>query len=285
MSAPSLRSILSRREVLLPGLVAVALGLMAGASAWLSLRGQSRAAREGWELIPVVVAAEELPRGAMLGRNLLAERRVPAQFVTSSVIRPEGLRYVLEQRLAVSLQKGDLLLWSQVETAAGGDRLSSRVLKKARAMTIETGPSSSVGGWIRPNDHVDVIGTFRDPQGQDPVAVTLLENVVVLATGKLTSGATQPQATESSRDYSHVSLLVMPEEVEILVLAAELGSLSLSLRNEADLDLLDERGRADVRTLLSGQRTKDLRERRMRTIQVIKGAAIPGGGLPESVQP
>jgi len=262
--------------------LALALGLFAGVSAWFSLRARSREARAGWELVPVVVASEDLPRGSLLSSKALAERRVPQQFVTGSVVKPDAVQYALEQRLLAPLQKGDLLLWSQLEASGGADRLSSRVLKRARAMTIETGPSSSVGGWIRPNDHVDVIGTFRDPQGQDPVAVTLLENVVVLATGKQAGSAAPAGASEASRDYNHVSLLVMPEEVEILVLAAELGSLSLSLRNEADLDLLDERGRADMKTLLSGQRTKDLRERRMRTIQVIKGAAVVGGQTQEA---
>lgn len=249
--------------------VAVALGLLAGASVWLALREQGRRAREGWELVPVVVAAVEIPRGTTLSSGLLAERKLPQQFVTSSVVRPEGLRDLAAQRLVVPLQKGEPLLWTQLEGLEGGSRLSARVPKGARAIAIDTDPSTSVGGEIRPNDHVDVIGTFREPGAQDPIAVTLLENVVVLSAGEARDGR-----EVTSKDYRNVSLLVMPEEVELLALAKELGRLSLSLRAEADLDLLEERGRADVRTLISGQRTRDLRERRLRTIQVIKGAAV-----------
>ena len=49
-------------------------------------------------------------------------------------------------------------------------------------MTIDAAKTTAVGGWVRPNDHVDVIGIFKDPQTNESVAVTLMENVMVLAT-------------------------------------------------------------------------------------------------------
>jgi pilus assembly protein CpaB len=77
---------------------------------------------------------------------------------------------------------------------------------------------------------------------------------------------------EGQREYSNVSLLVIPEEAEIVVLGTELGSLTLALRNEDDVDVLEERGRATINTLLSGERTKVLQQKRMATIQVIRGS-------------
>jgi pilus assembly protein CpaB len=147
------------------------------------------------------------------------------------------------------------------------------VQKKARAITIETKGSNSVGGWVRPNDHVDIIGTFKDPATGEQVAVTLLQNVIVLATGKITGTTNINLVPDNQRDYNNVSLLVIPEEAEILVLSQDLGSLTLSLRNEDDIDVLEERGRATINTLLSGERTKVLQAKRFNTIQVIKGAA------------
>ena len=66
--------------------------------------------------------------------------------------------------------------------------------------------------------------------------------------------------------------LVIPEEAEILVLSAELGGLTMSLRNEDDVDVIEERGRATINTLLSGERTRVLQSKRFNTIQVIRGA-------------
>ncbi|WP_410965809.1 Flp pilus assembly protein CpaB, partial [Salmonella sp. SAL4438] len=87
------------------------------------------------------------------------------------------------QKVMVALQAGDPLLWSQFETSRAAERLTTKVMKRMRAVTIEARASSAVGGWVRPNDHIDVIGTFKDPDTNQQVALTLLQNVIVLATG------------------------------------------------------------------------------------------------------
>jgi pilus assembly protein CpaB len=108
--------------------------------------------------------------------------------------------------------------------------------------------------------------------------------VIVLATGKITGTTNVNLVPEGQRNYSNVSLLVLPEEAEILVLAGEAGGLVMSLRNEDDVDVLEERGRATIKTLLSGERTRVLQERRNQVIQVIRGSgaekAAAGGGTP-----
>ena len=145
----------------------------------------------------------------------------------------------------------------------------------ARAITIDANTSATVGGWVRPNDHVDILGTFKDAQTNESVAVTLLQNVIVLATGKITGTTNVNLIPEGQREYNNISLLVIPEEAEILVLASELGGLTMSLRNEDDVDVIEERGRATINTLLSGERTRVLQQKRFNTIQVIRGTAAP----------
>jgi pilus assembly protein CpaB len=95
----------------------------------------------------------------------------------------------------------------------------------------------------------------------------------VLATGKITGTTNVNLIPESQREYSNVTLMVIPEEAEILTLAAELGNLTLSLRNEEDVDIIEERGRATISTLLSGERTRVLERKRQEIIQIIKGSA------------
>ena len=81
--------------------------------------------------------------------------------------------------------------------------------------------------------------------------------------------------------HNNVSLLVLPEEAEILALASDLGSLALTLRSDEDVDPVENRGHATIQTLLSGERAKTLQERRQQTIQIIRGTAeknaIAGG--------
>ncbi len=255
-----------------PLLVALVLGLTAGAFAWLGIMKEKSDARRGWNLVPVVVAGQDISEGTVVTFDMIQQRQVPEQFVTSSVVKPDSASYVANQKILVPVQAGDPLLWTQFETTKAAERLSTKVQKKARAITIDAGKTTAVGGWVRPNDHVDVIGTFKDPQTNESVAVTLLQNVIVLATGKITGTTNVNLIPENQREYNSVSLLVIPEEAEILTLATDLGSLILSLRNEDDVDVLEERGRATINTLLSGERTRVLQQKRFSTIQVIRGS-------------
>jgi pilus assembly protein CpaB len=255
-----------------PLIVALVLGLLAGVVAYSAIKKKEADVRRGWNLVPVVVASQDIPEGTVVTFDMISQRSVPEQFVTSSVVKPDSASYVVNQKVLVPLQAGDPLLWSQFETTKAAERLSTKVQKKGRAITIEAKATTAVGGWIRPNDHVDLIGTFRDPQTDENVAVTLLQNVIVLATGKITGTTNVNLIPENQRDYSNISLLVIPEEAEILVLAQELGNLTLSLRNEDDVDIIEERGRATISTLLSGERTRVLEKKRQEIIQIIKGS-------------
>lgn len=255
-----------------PLIAALALGFIAFIISWQAINSERERVRSGWDPVTVVVASRDIPEGTPITVDIVSSRPVPEQFVTSSVVKPESINIVLNQRVLVPLQKGDPLLWTQFANSRASEKLSTKVEKRARAITIDAGKITAVGGWVRPNDHVDVIGTFKDPQTNESVAVTLLQNVIVLATGKITGNTNVNLLPEGQREYNNVSLLVLPEEAEILVLASELGSLTLSLRNEEDGDLLEERGRATIHTLLSGERTKVLEEKRLNTIHVIRGS-------------
>jgi len=255
-----------------PLIVAILLGAVAFGVAYSAIKKRENDVRKGWNLVPVVVAAVDISEGTVVTMEMISQRSIPEQFVTSSVVKPDSASYIVNQKVLVPLQSGDPLLWSQFETTKAAERLSTKIQKKARAVTIEAKNTTAVGGWVRPNDHVDIIGTFKDPNTGEQVAVTMLQNVIVLATGKITGTTNINLIPETQRDYGNVSLLVIPEEAEILVLAKELGELTLALRNEDDIDVLEERGRATINTLLSGERTKVLQQKRFNTIQVIRGS-------------
>lgn len=263
-----------------PLALAAGLMLMGVGVAWSALARERADVRKGWNLVPVLVASVDLSEGSVVTPEHVAQRSVPEQFVTASVVKPDAAAYVLGQKVQVAVAAGDPLLWSQFESARAVERLASRILLKARALAVEVKGASGVGGWVRPNDHVDVIGSFKDPQSNEQVAVTLLQNVNVLATGKVTGTTNVNLLSEAERQYAHVSLMLLPEEAELLVLAQELGNLTFTLRNQDDLDVLEERGRASIGTLLSGERTKVLQQKRFNSIQVIRGSAAPARPSP-----
>src|SRR5438552_4892608 len=254
-----------------PLIVALVLGLFAGIVAYSAIKKKEADVRRGWNLVPVVVAAADITEGTVVTFDMISQRSVPEQFVTSSVVKPESASYVVNQKVLVPVQAGDPLLWSQFETTRAAERLSTKIQRRGRAVTIDANKSTAVGGWVKPNDHVDIIGTFKDPQTNETVAVTLLQDVVVLATGKITGTTNVNLIPEGQREYNAVTLLVIPEEAEALVLAAELGALTLSLRPEDDPSMLQERAHTTIATLLSGERMKEYEHRREVLIPIIRG--------------
>jgi pilus assembly protein CpaB len=256
-----------------PLLIALALGLAAGATAWTALRARERGLRDRWQTANVLCAKVDVPEGAELTPEMIAVREMPTRFVTDSFIRADeegtlGQESPVGQRVLAPLKAGDPILASHFQ-ASRELELSALVHPKGRAVTIDVQERNAVGLWVRPNDHVDVIGSFRDPESQQLRTMTLLQNVVVLATGRITANATS--VPEEEKRFSTVTLLALPEEAEMLTLAQDLGTLTLLLRHPDDLDSQEKRSVVDQRTLFAGDRANELQQKRYRTIQIIRG--------------
>ncbi len=120
--------------------------------------------------------------------------------------------------------------------------LSAVLAKGKRGVSIPVSSSSASGGFIVPNDRVDVILT-RGADGTD-ISETVLFNVKVLAIGNrlgelgATGGQRDPDnpRTETFSDSTIATLELDPLQGETLINAASVGSLSLALRSMADFN-------------------------------------------------
>lgn len=270
-----------------PLAIALLLGVIAFAVSYSAIKRSEARAREGWNLVPVVVAAVDLSEGHVVAVDELQVRHIPEKFATSSIVRPDSASYLLGQSILVPVQAGDPLLWTQFEAARASERLATKIVRKTRAFTLPASGVRAVGGWIRPNDHVDVLLAFKDPTTNQAVATTLMQDALVLATGAVTGTTPAHAAKEAQRTYGDVTLIVDPEEAELLILALQLGELSLTLRNEQDQDRMQDGRHSTVATLLDGARMRIAGDRRTRNHGVIvmrpdgvttsSAPAVPGG--------
>lgn len=107
---------------------------------------------------------------------------------------------------------------------------------RAVAINIDQQGSQTAGGFILPDDHVDVIHTYRDEQAAkagvaDPmVSETLLRNIRVLAIGQNIQDRNDKRVVAGS----NATLELTPQQVETISLAQRNGQLSLSLRSLTD---------------------------------------------------
>jgi len=218
---------------------AVAVVIAGIASVWTynALKGKTSAQKV--ETVPVTVAAVDLSWGAVLTKesiktvpylrdNLPAGYFIdPATLVGRTIIYPVNVNEpILVSRLAPTDVKG------------GG--VAAIVAPNKRAMAVKVNKVIGVSGFIHPGNRVDVLVTLSG-QGKvsSPIAKTVLENVLVLATG---TEIEQSGKKEKAAPVDVITLEVTPEEGEKLALAAAEGDLQLSLRNFTDTQDVNTKG-------------------------------------------
>lgn len=260
-----------------PLIIALVLGFLAALVAYRTMKHHEEQVKEGWELVPVVVADRDVQEGMALEWDMVAEHRMPKQFVTTNVVDPKQMERVIGQKLMVPLQRGDLIVWSQFHSDGSSQRLSNVVSRAMRAVSISVSGVASVSNMVRPNDHIDILASFSDERKGGKVTVTLMQDVIVIATGQVTGNTNLTLLDSSKRSYSTITLLVLPEQAEMLVLAEQLGQLHLTLRNPEDMGYLEQRSETTLDTLLTGERTKEMQKKYRDTWIVIRGVGSTTG--------
>jgi pilus assembly protein CpaB len=254
-----------------PLIVAGVLGLAAAMLAYKAVDRAQTKAQEGWVQVPVLVVNQDVMEGSQVSYDSVARSTMPSRFVTPSVVTPEHFDKIAGQRFMVPLQRGDLIMWNHFRSEDTFERLSGIVNQPGRAISLDFTGARGVAGWVRPADRVDILGTFVDPKDGQMISVTLMENVVVLATDKTTGASPRPAGLRArDQDYSTVTLMVLPEEAEMLTLAAELGSLRLTLRNPETLGTMEVRNRTTLDYVLTGERRKEMGAKRTKLIDVLR---------------
>lgn len=124
-----------------------------------------------------------------------------------------------------------------------------------RAVAVRVSAQSTAGGFILPNDRVDLIHTVnQNSDGQSRfVSKTLLSNIRVMAIDQ----TIEEQNGERVVVGKTATLELSPSEVELVASAEKEGSLSLALRSMADINIDDaarkKRRSGTVRLYKSGK--------------------------------
>lgn len=263
----------------LPLILGIVLGFVAAFMTVNHIKKERQLARKGWELGNILVATTTIKQGEILTNDKMEERPMPLKFITEGMLKPDNRGFVIGQPTVTDIQQGDPLFYYDIQTTDATTGLSKMVKTGGRAVSLNIGGVNAVANWVRPNDHVDIVGIFTDPNTRQQFAMTLLENVIVIATGKHT-GNTYKTAQKKSGggplSYGNITVYVLPQEAEILILAQKMGQLTLTLRNEEDVAPLQDKGRVTIETILTGERIMELANIRRKTIQIPQ--IIKGGG-------
>ena len=200
---------------------------------WLESQIQPVVANEStMPLTKVVVARVKLSFGNRLQRQHLTEVDWPAGNVPpgsfnsiDKLLEGEKERVVLRV-----IEPSEPVLAAKITGPGGRATLSTLISKDMRAVTIRVNDVHGVAGFIMPNDHVDVLLTRNElNKKEDPITTILLQNVKVLGVDQ-----DADEDKEKASVAKAVTLEVTPRQSQKLALASRVGSISLTLRNQAN---------------------------------------------------
>ena len=198
----------------------------------------------------VLVAAHDLGFGTILQDADLRwqgwpKETIPPNFIRKSTV-PDA---IVQMRGAIArspFAPGEPLQQERLVKAGTAGFMSAMLTSGNRALAIPIEPNGnlSAGGFILPNDRVDVIRTYRNEEaaregaGDVFVSETIARNVRVLAIGQ----NVQERNNEKVVVGANATLELTPRQAEILALAQRVAgsTLSLALRSMADSKAVED---------------------------------------------
>ncbi|MEA1072506.1 Flp pilus assembly protein CpaB [Sphingomonas sp. LY160] len=223
-----------KRQTIIAVGVAVIIGLVAVFLANTYLTGRERQLASSPEgMVRVAVAAMPLAYGADVTADKVKFVNYPATSLPAGTYKslvellPQGKRRVALRPIQINQP----LLAADLSGEGQNASIAALLRDGMRAATVSINDVSGVGGFVKPNDTVDVLVT-RQSVGTDrgeQVTDVLLQNIRVLAMDQDAAGADgKPVVSRTA------TMEVTPIDAQKLALGMQVGSLSLVLRKPGE---------------------------------------------------
>jgi len=184
----------------------------------------------------ILVAKADVGIGRALTAGDVEWQQWPTKSMAPQFIRksdnPNAITTVTGSIVRTPFQAGEPIRENKLIRANGSGYMAAILPAGMRAVATEITPEAGAGGFILPNDRVDVILTSAERSGVKEFyqSRTILKNVRVLAVD---------QNVEEKNGQKVVigkiaTLELKPEDAEKLSLSRRLGSISLVLRSISD---------------------------------------------------
>ncbi len=194
------------------------------------------------QTVDVLVAKSDIGLGQSVTPDNLQWQTWPATTASNSFIRrserPEGAKEVAGSIARAPFITGEPIREQKLVKANGSGFMAAILPSGMRAISTEISPETGAGGFILPNDRVDVILSKReknpDRSGSSDIVISeiILTNVRVLAIDQ----APKEKDGQNTVVGKTVTLELKPEQSETLARARQTGTLALALRSIADLN-------------------------------------------------
>lgn len=187
----------------------------------------------------VLVAAADISLGSRVAASDLKWQAWPEDAVSSAFTtragRPDAMEKFTGSIARSPLLAGEPVTGSKLVNFDDAGFMSALIEPGKRAISVRISPETGAGGFILPNDRVDVIVTERsrgseEGGGSGFRTTTILRNVRVLAVDQQFKEVEGEQVVVGKT----ATLELTPGQAESLTLGTAQGEIALSLRSLAD---------------------------------------------------
>ncbi|SDT97792.1 Flp pilus assembly protein CpaB [Desulfobacula phenolica] len=187
--------------------------------------------------IPVVVAKAGIPWGVKLIPEMLTTTPYLEESLPIGSFSKPG--DIVDRIVVSTLREGEPVLEHRLAPTSMKTGGVAAILESGkRAVSVKGNNVLGIAGFINPGNRVDVLVTIEDPDKDMDVTKIVLENILVLASGR----QIQENGKGEAAPVDVYTLEVTPDQGERLTLAATKGRLQFALRGATDSDIVLTKG-------------------------------------------
>ena len=207
------------------------------------------------QTVDVLVAKSEIGLGQLIKPEDMQWQAWPSATASGTFIR-RGDRPDAANQIAGSIARapfiaGEPIREQKLVRADGSGFMAAILPTGLRAVSTEISPETGAGGFILPNDRVDVILTRREKTPERPSQADTVVSEIILANIRVLAIDQAPKEKDGQTTVvgRTVTLELRPEQTATLTAARQAGTLSLALRSIADANAADapSDGRSNAR--------------------------------------
>ena len=193
----------------------------------------------------VLVAATRLEPGQSLAEGQVRWQQWPTRGVDPGfILKSSGLSAAAAVEGTVvraPIVEGEPVTYTKIVKSQAAGFMAATLAPGMRAVSISVSVASVAGGFILPNDRVDLLlTTITGDNPKRGATRTVLSNVRVLAVDQASDGKNQKAVS----DVKTATLELSPHQAQIVTLAQAMGTLSLALRSLGDNEAVASSGKS-----------------------------------------
>ena len=186
------------------------------------------------EIVQVLVASKDIPLGNQITEKGIQWQAWPKKASSPKYIlksaEPKALAKYAKALARTGIIAGEPILQKKLISPDSGGFMAAILPKGMRAVSIKISADTGAGGFILPNDKVDVILTRQEKSGGEVMHAsdTVLTNVRVLA---IDQTFRENEKGDQVVVGKIATVELLPSQTELLEVADSMGALSLTLRS------------------------------------------------------